>query len=352
MSEFANSEKRASPSFKMAIRYCIYGGRSEEQVLNHLPNHFSSSNVYSSAGKPLRINLSKRFGIGKLSDDVPPSHRHFEAALPDNQHLISEPIPCKRVAITAYTVETVLRNLPGVDDVALRWRPDESLDAYVSVAPQSKLVVRDITTFISLLIPGYAIPSHMYLIRGPLVRDLSGRYNYDRMERQALDNETIELDKRQLLVRDIFANILGVDLTYMRKDSDFFLLGGNSLLLGKLSYHLRRELGVNIGVADLFCESTIQGIATLVEEKGGSSTDHCTDDTTTPANSSSTVLSTDYDFENDPEYAGKRRGRSQVHPLCLVVQAIPFIVFYPFKTAFTCTSTLVFAISVSSRTMD
>jgi len=33
---FANGEKGASPSFKMAIRYCIYGGRSEEQVLNYL----------------------------------------------------------------------------------------------------------------------------------------------------------------------------------------------------------------------------------------------------------------------------------------------------------------------------
>ena len=295
----------------------------------------SSTNVYSSAGKPLRINLSQRFGIGKLSDDIPSLHRHFEAALPDNGHLISEPIPCARVTIDDYTVENVLRNVPGVDDVALRRRPDESLDAYVSVAPQSKLVWRDIMTFIWLLIPGYAIPSHIYLIRGRLVRDLSGSYDYNGMEKQASENETIELDKRQLLVRDIFAELLDVDATYLRKDSDFFLLGGNSLLLGKLSYHLRRQLRVNIGVADLFSESTIQGIATLVEHEGGLSTDHCTDATTTTVNSS-TILSTDYDFEHDPEYAGKRRGRNQNHPLCLVVQAIPFIVFYPFKTAFTC----------------
>ena len=308
--------------------------------------------MYHSAGKPLRINLSKRFGIGKLSDDIPSLHRHFEAALPDNQHLISVPIPCARVTISDNTVENALRTVPGVDDVALQRRPDESLDAYVSVAPQSKLAVKDITTFIWLLIPGYAIPNHVYFIHGRLVRDLSGSYDYNRMEKQALDNETIELDKRQLLVRDIFAELLDVDAAYLRKDSDFFLLGGNSLLLGKLSYHLRRQLGVNIGVTDLFSESTIQGITTLVEERGGSLTDTCTDDTTTTANSSSTVLSTDYDFEHDPEYAGKRRGgRSQNHPLCLVVQAIPSIVFYSFKTAFTCASTLVFAISVSLRTM-
>ena len=33
---FTNGEKGASPPFEMAIRYCIYGGRSEEQVMNHL----------------------------------------------------------------------------------------------------------------------------------------------------------------------------------------------------------------------------------------------------------------------------------------------------------------------------
>ena len=338
MSVFSNSEKRASPSFEVAIRYCIYGGRSEEQVINHLLLISALLMYILSAGKPLRIGLSKRFGIGKLSDDVPPLHRHFEAALPDNQHLISEPIPCTRVTVGDHTVENVLRNIPGVEDVAVRWRPDESLDAYVSVALHSKLVVRDVITFISLLIPGYAIPTHMYLIRGPLARDFSGSYDFESMEKRALDNETIELDKPQLLIRDIFADILDVDPTCMRKDSDFFLLGGNSLLLGKLSYHLRRQFGVNIGVTELFSESTIQGIATLIEEKGGSETDHCANDTeiTATTNSSSTVLSTDYDFEQDPEYAGKRRGRSQDHPLCLAVQAIPFLVFYPFKTAFTC----------------
>lgn len=186
------------------------------------------------------IALSKRFGIGKLSDDVPLFHRHIEAALPDYQHLISEPIRA-RVAISASTVGSVLRNVQGVIDVAIRRRLDESLDAYVSVVPQSNFVVRDITTYTLLLIPGYAIPNHVYLIRGRLARDLSGsgRYDYDRTEEQALANETIEFDKRQLFVRHIFADILDIDPTHMRKDSNFFLLGGNSLLLGKLPYHLR-----------------------------------------------------------------------------------------------------------------
>ena len=301
-----------------------------------------------SAGKPLRINLSKRFGIGKLSDDTPPLHRHFEAALPDNQHLISEPIPCKRVAIGAYTVENVLRtHVPGVEDVALRQRLDESLDAYISVGPQSRLVVRDIIPLISVLIPGYAIPKHIYIIPGPLACDLSGDYDYEGMERESLNNEAIDMDKQQLLVRDIFGDILDADPTHMRKDSDFFLLGGNSLLLGKLCHRIRRQSGVNIGIVELFSNSTIQGIAAIIEENTGPdrSEDHsgCTDQdtkTATTANSSLKAVLVDYDFEHGPEYAGKMRGRSQDHPLCLVVQAIPYFVFYPLKGALTCGSTL------------
>jgi aryl carrier-like protein len=298
-----------------------------------------------SAGKPLRINLSKRLGIGKLTDDTPPLHRHFEAALPDNQQVISEPIPCTRVTIGAYTVEKVLRNIPGVRDVTSRPRLDGYLDAYISVAPKSKLVVGDIIPLISVLIPGYAIPKHMYIILGPLALDHTGNYDYEGMERESLDNEAIDMDKRQLLVRNIFGDVLDAELTHMRKDSDFFLLGGNSLLLGKLSHHIRRQAGVNIGIADLFSNSTIQGIATLIEENDGSdeSEYHCTDQDTkktaaTTANSSFTTVSIDYDFEHDPEYASKRRGRSQDHPLCLVVQAIPFFVFYPLKAALTCAS--------------
>jgi hypothetical protein len=48
----------------------------------------------------------------------------------------------------------------------------------------------------------------------------------------------------------------------------------------------------------------------------------------------------DHDFKHDPEYALKRRGRTQDHLLCLVVQAVPFFIFYPLKTALTCASIL------------
>lgn len=48
-------------------------------------------------------------------------------------------------------------------------------------------------------------------------------------------------------------------------DSDFFLLGGSSLLLGKLSYFIRKQIVVIVAVADIFTNSIIEGITNLAQ---------------------------------------------------------------------------------------
>ncbi|KAF8957111.1 AMP-dependent synthetase and ligase [Flammula alnicola] len=296
----------------------------------------------NSAGKPLRIALSKRLGIGKLTDDHPTLHRHFEATLPQNQHLLSEPIPCSRVAVNLHNVEKAIRNVASVDDVALRCRSDGSADAYISLALQSTLVSGDVIQLISLVLDGYEVPSRAYHLHGPLLRGASGYYDYYAMEKQLLGNMAVTMSQWQLLVRDIVAEMLSIDPGIFARIRTSFLLGGNSLLLGKLSYQIRRQAGINVGIAELFTESTIKGIAALIEEKDPSKAhghiDHDNvagekmDSRSTDA-SSTTAVSVDYDYEQDLEYAQSKRSRKQDHPLCLIVQAVPFLFFYPFKTA-------------------
>ncbi|CAA7265178.1 unnamed protein product [Cyclocybe aegerita] len=297
----------------------------------------------NSAGKPLRIGLSKRLGIGILTDNVPYLHRHFEARLPATGWALSEPISCTRVSVNVDEVRCALRTIAGVDDVALRCRADGSADAYVSIAPHSTVVGGHLTGFISQSLPGYVIPNTVRLVHGPLIKSQFGDYDFEAMEQQLSRTSAAYMSKRQLLVRDIFAEILNVDSSRIQTDSDFFLLGGNSLLLGKLSYHVRRRSSVNIGIAELFSDSTLSGIASLIEEKEPVETEseffeeEKIGDT---VSSSTTTLSVDYDFEKDPEYTQTKRSRGQNHPLCLIIQALPFLFFYPFKTALTWTALL------------
>jgi hypothetical protein len=110
-------------------------------------------------------------------------------------------------------------------------------------------------------------------------------------------------------------------------------MGGTSLLLGQLCYRLRRQTGINIEITDLFTESTICGIASMIEDKENKwIKQKPTDGTNAEIDESSTAALL---YEPDAGHKAKR-SRSQNHPLCLIVQAIPFIFFYPFKRALTC----------------
>ena len=50
---------------------------------------------------------------------------------------------------------------------------------------------------------------------------------------------------------------------------DFFALGGHSLLLVRLATALRRELGVDLPVAELFTAPTVAALARLVSRADG-----------------------------------------------------------------------------------
>jgi acyl carrier protein len=148
---------------------------------------------------------------------------------------------------------------------------------------------------------------------------------------------TARMSEHELLVRDIVANILLLEPAKITADSDFFLLGGNSLLLGKLAYHIRREMCATVPVAALFTHSTIDGIASLIEtqEKNMSNTLEDQKRRYGSGRGSESALPSDDDLLLDDK-SSKSAARGQNHPLSLIVQAIPIIFFYPLKTALTC----------------
>jgi hypothetical protein len=123
----------------------------------------------------------------------------------------------------------------------------------------------------------------------------------------------------------------------------------NSLLLGKLAYQIRKGTGVNIPVATLFTNSTVQAMASLIDASGqkqsslaslGATLHRKTqseatlipqsgfDDHSLPAYS-------EYSYPDDPR-VHRENSRGQNHPVSLIVQAFPFVLFYPLKAAFTC----------------
>lgn len=67
-------------------------------------------------------------------------------------------------------------------------------------------------------------------------------------------------------VAAVFAELLGGDEP-ITADSDFFLMGGNSMLGARLVARLREVCGVRVGVRDVFGGRTVGAIADAVAAK-------------------------------------------------------------------------------------
>ncbi|KAJ7153111.1 acetyl-CoA synthetase-like protein [Mycena crocata] len=253
----------------------------------------------NSAGKPLRINLANRFGIGCLTDSVSALHRHFEATVPAENTSLSQAIKCNRVTSDLAAIERALRDIHGVQDVAVRCSKDGSPEAFVSAPDKDP---QELKEALSVVLPGYVIPDPLHVLRTKLAKCPEGNVNFAAMEADIIEKTASSMSETALMLRDIIGRLLGRETGKINENSDFFLIGGNSLLLGKLAYRIRKATGVNIPVATLFRQSTLKEITTLVE-----ASEDCFSRT------------------------------SVNHPLCLIVQCIPFVFFRPFKAAFTWT---------------
>ncbi len=60
-----------------------------------------------------------------------------------------------------------------------------------------------------------------------------------------------------------------LDLESIGRHDNFFALGGHSLLAVRVASRLRQELGVEIGVAELFANATLKGLAACVASSSG-----------------------------------------------------------------------------------
>jgi acyl carrier protein len=294
--------------------------------------------VIHSAGKPLRIKLSKRLDIGVLTDAISTARRHFEAEVPHPLAPLTESITCSRVSIHLHDIENALKSLSGIDDFALRVQQNGAPEAFISVSKESGLASSEIRKKISRVLPGYSVPDPLHVFSRPLARTPAGGVDFNLMEKDTILTVSSTMSQNELLVRDIVADLLLVDSVNITRDSDFFLLGGNSLLLGRLSHYIRKQCGTSVGITSLYSSSTIHGIAATIEEVTMAQSsfqitpynEKCKDS----AASSETAL--DHGYEEDFMGYDQVISRGQTHPLNLIVQALPIFLFYPLKAALTC----------------
>jgi len=87
--------------------------------------------------------------------------------------------------------------------------------------------------------------------------------NSERRDGDRFDNGSVET-----AVREIVQEILTAEEP-VTATSDFFELGGNSILGARLVARLRQVFGVRVTIRDVFRARTVGGIASAVEERRG-----------------------------------------------------------------------------------
>ena len=137
----------------------------------------------------------------------------------------------------------------------------------------SLLLKKEIRTILQQSLPEYMVPSDLIALNHlPLTNNgkvdrkfLSQREDVmisDKLNYQAPHNDT------EKILTKIWQELLGVDRVGIH--DNFFELGGHSLLAMRVISSVRKELGIELAIKDLFMHPTISGFAMILDTQNGS----------------------------------------------------------------------------------
>ncbi|MEK3804425.1 amino acid adenylation domain-containing protein [Bacillus sp. FSL K6-1234] len=168
-------------------------------------------------------------------------------------------------------IEYHLLNHPDVKAAVTMIKQDESRNAYLCTYYTSNKDVTEseLKKYLSTKIPGYMVPSILYLLNEIPVTS-NGKLDRGALpepKRQlSLDNYRAPKTHTENVILDIWKEVLKIDEIGI--DDKFFEVGGNSLLLVQMHQRLENIYPGKVKVVDIFTYQTVSEIATLVSEVG------------------------------------------------------------------------------------
>jgi amino acid adenylation domain-containing protein len=168
---------------------------------------------------------------------------------------IDAQIKLRGVRIEPSEIEATIAGLPGVAHCVVVLREDQpgspSLVAYVVPAPSTTLDGGEIRRALQERLPRFLVPSRV-MVCDELPRTPSGKVDRNALPAPPSAREDASSPPRgtaEEAVCRICAEVLGVAV---RRDDNFFDLGGHSLLLTRVLSRLRSELGVELSMRRMF----------------------------------------------------------------------------------------------------
>ncbi|WP_276730918.1 non-ribosomal peptide synthetase [Bacillus sp. (in: firmicutes)] len=165
-------------------------------------------------------------------------------------------------------IDAVLAKHPDIEQAAVVVREDQPGDkrlvAYIVTA--SAIDTAELRRYVGAGLPDYMVPA-AFVEMDELPLTPNGKL--DRKALPAPDFSTSISERgprtpQEEILCDLFAEFLG--LARVGIDDSFFELGGHSLLAARLMSRIREVMGAELGIAKLFDEPTVAGLAAHLDQ--------------------------------------------------------------------------------------
>jgi acyl-CoA synthetase (AMP-forming)/AMP-acid ligase II/carbonic anhydrase/acetyltransferase-like protein (isoleucine patch superfamily) len=323
--EYLGEGRLAAPKWPQCLVYC-----------DALPKSFTN--------KLLRVRLGKRLTLPELNDSMYWIERTFRATCPPQGTEVSVAIPCERVAVSATAVQKQLREaMQLLEEDELIVVPHETrigaLVAYLSSRLDRLLAVK----IARRSLHGYLVPSHVCVCStgsNPMTLLLSDQLLPPQPSdaiSSILQEEKAKgrgpADPLVMELQDLMQNLLDLDCL-PAPDTNFFNLGGSSMLASQFASKIRKQHGVQFSGAEVFHASTCNAIAAVIRARRGEvGTGESGSESAKQASHASSMGASElgsFNIDVSKFRFDAARLDSQSSFLGLLVQLAPLLVIYPF----------------------
>ena len=213
----------------------------------------------------------KLYKTGDLARYLPNGDVEFIGRI-DNQ------IKLRGFRIELGEIEAILNQHAAINDVAVVLREDQPgkkrIVAYTVFKPEKAIGISEIRAFVQEKVPDYMVPS-AFVQMDMLPLTQNGKINRKALpvpgiaQIKSEESYLAPRDYLEIQIAKIWEKALGISPVGIR--DNFFDLGGHSLLAVQILFHIKKIVGKEIPVAELFKSPTVEQLADIVRLKGWSS---------------------------------------------------------------------------------